>query len=106
MSHTQGSWEFIAEDGEGVIVFSMDPRDEFNGIDICEMCCTGENNKEVLANARLICAAPEMLDVLNQAVEMLHEFLPLGCKDSQEVARGVIARAERVINNVAGNHRR
>jgi len=94
--HTQGSWEFIAEDGHGVFVYAIDPTDESNGQDICEMCCTGENNKEVLANARLICAAPDMLLVLSDLLESRDDPFRM-----DQLAKD----AQRIINNVNGNRR-
>ena len=57
--HTPGTWDFEAEAGEGVFV-----HDEQGTI--AEICCdqTRVNDATAIANARLIAAAPELLETL------------------------------------------
>lgn len=63
--HTPGPWEFEYDGGpSGPLVFHVDPRDETNGVGICEVSYANNRVKESLANARMICAAPDLLDCL------------------------------------------
>jgi hypothetical protein len=96
MSYTQGSWEFEAHEGGPLIVYAVDPTDQYNGQDICEMCCNGENSNEVLANARLICAAPDMLLVLSALLDS---------RDDPFLMDQLANDAQSIINNVNGNRR-
>jgi len=86
--HTEGKWEFAYYgDPLGPIVFSIDPTDETNGIDICEVMFANNSIKESLANARLICAAPDMYAVLSGLVDSPDDpfvFAEL-LKDAQQI---------------------
>lgn len=71
--HTTGEWQFVYEHGQGTgpIIYTVDPINEFNGADICEVLWSNKSTGESLANARLICAAPEMLELLRQTLPEL-----------------------------------
>jgi len=56
--HTPTPWDFTAEPGIGVYVHATD---EFT-TDVAEMICAGHSDEAVVANARLIAAAPELLE--------------------------------------------
>ena len=76
--HTPGPWEFEYDGGpSGPFVFHADPTDPTNGVDICEVRYANESVKESLANARLISAAPELLECLKglaDQIDPLHEI--------------------------------
>jgi hypothetical protein len=77
--HTPGPWE---QNGRYI---------ESNGMTICEMF--GENLDEREASARLIAAAPELLDALKRIEAMC--FAPPDFSDAtiQEIASTAIAKA-------------
>ena len=77
VEYTQGRWDFHVLDGRMTFVQS-------NGEDICEVMNTSANIlfDKAEANAKLIAAAPELLEVAKYAYAMLHQdrdsqFFPL-----------------------------
>ncbi|MBK5202138.1 MAG: hypothetical protein JJE45_00250 [Prolixibacteraceae bacterium] len=70
MKHTEGQWIFNAEcknitDSEGITIASLGNKNKI-----------GFSNYE--ANAKLIAAAPDMLEALNEAKRMYEELEPAG----------------------------
>lgn len=62
--HTPGPWKFIGEVSE-VRTVTPDPTSQYgNGTPIVSFSEWDLNSKEKQANARLIAAAPELLDAL------------------------------------------
>jgi len=101
MKHTQGEWE---QYGNGV--FKKDKSDN-----IAVITLTGDKD-ETLANAKLIAAAPELLERLKWAYNKIHrieKLIPLkdsfnlahpkGLSDYNEFVNGMCA-IENVINKV------
>ena len=87
MTHTPGPWEARKVIGGTVAIFDVcDP----NGRDIVTVYGGGVDLKSVPANARLIAAAPEMLEALKYVLTAHGEQL----HDAFGMARYVIKKAE------------
>ena len=68
--HTPGPWSIDAEPGQGVFVYGdASPLDTD---DICEVKWRA-SDETTLANARLIAAAPELLEALEELCSTLGE---------------------------------
>ncbi len=98
-THTQGPWHVGAGNGEGSI-FAENGRTrlEIGGTTLYPIARMGKgwNEEEDEANARLIAAAPEMLEALREMLSMFvdHEQYD---EDSAQVisqTRQVLAKAE------------
>ena len=95
-THTPGPWELVhhtapQHDGDRAI-YGPGKNAKF----ICDMNGGPNDDSEILANARLISAAPEMLEMLYivlPAVEEADEFNKPTHKNGPKV-RAIIAKAE------------
>jgi hypothetical protein len=108
--HTPGPWEAIDKkpSARGNYCFSVEPGGEYRG-DICYIqACEhigGISNGEVVANVRLIAAAPEMLEALEVTAENIRSLGPAGAlskvfapyEEWLKVVEAAIARAKGVI---------
>lgn len=103
--HTEGPWVVCIEDGDNkaFTVFSECQLDENNRIsadDFSHMCiCTaGLNHENFEANARLIAAAPELLESLQELVQILEKMLMIQGEPKPgsigHKARAAIAKAK------------
>ena len=89
--HTPGPWYVVGEDCEGrQIIASGNPEDNRATVIAQTFICDEEQ-----ANARLIAAAPDLLEALEQALTMLHDVYN---KDTPS-----IARLRATINKAQGN---
>jgi hypothetical protein len=90
-THTQGSWHVGAGNGDGSI-FADDGRTrlEIGGTTLYPIAKMGRgwNEAEDEANARLIAAAPEMLEALQSLTH------PMASDEDLQNALAVIAKAE------------
>ena len=93
MAHTQGPWR-IGEPRDGFIgnVLADNPRRLLAQV-------TVQDGEQTLANARLIAAAPDMLDALETALEMLvdswgEEQIAAGDDQVANVLKAAIAKAK------------
>lgn len=94
-AHTPGPW-FI--DPDGFIGDMPDLAIDASGGQVALAC--GDSNDETLANARLIAAAPELLEMLSVSLELLRKVDPSGdpesdslLKETIEVGVAIIAKA-------------
>ena len=99
--HTPGPWRVdVAQDTNGTI-HSVDVREAAYGLFVASVEAHTEEHADVMANARLIAAAPDLLAAL-RLVERQHEGRVVGlgqkhCEcDVCEVVRAAIAKAEGV----------
>lgn len=93
--HTPGPWEFECYGGpSGPLIFHVDPRDENNGVDICEISFANGRIKESLANARLICAAPELLRLLEELEQACTDDGVRGMDNLLVKARQIVKQAK------------
>lgn len=85
--HTPGPWEVAYQDKNGQSVV----KGEHIEVATCWHHCVGSIEKEMHANARLIAAAPDLLDALKQAVKLngFREF-----NDHIPAMKAAIAKAE------------
>lgn len=99
MIHTKGPWRVIEHSWEYTGVFAGDRR-------IAELRCSDEGDlddlgdeaddfesSEVSANAKLIAAAPDLLECLLAYVELEEQSAPYSSSPMRERARAVIAKA-------------
>ena len=82
--HTPGPWFFL-HDRNGRL--QVGPSINYT---VAEMCVTPLEGQE--ANARLIAAAPELLEALTDCVEHMHWTQPLG-EAALKKAKAAIAKA-------------
>lgn len=91
--HTEGPWGVV--DDYDILEISCDPEKSPYGI-VTVAVLTGyvhlpvTDCPEVVANARLIAAAPDLLDALKAAMSEL----PDRCEHEREMARAAIAKAK------------
>lgn len=99
--HTPGPWHVGFRSGaNGNMVMAYTGKDQHEDLSICNMyglpinChvdeMTSERHAEGLANARLIAAAPELLEIIEECVNGTHG----DCTDWTRRARILIARAK------------
>lgn len=99
--HTPGPWNAVVS--RTGILRVVDDQNGVNMRDICEVTRNfdGRNNNarqaEAKANARLIAAAPELLQALREivAVPNRYDVCPRIASEMYEIARAAIAKAER-----------
>lgn len=86
---TPGPWERIVEKDGSVVVYEATT---LQNIDICTM---GGNTNDG-SNARLIAAAPDLLDALHSMASSFHDVEWMGehKQASAEMARAAIAKEE------------
>jgi len=84
--HTQGKW---TDNKDNTI------RTESRTI-LAQICNSWELEKEAEANAKLIASAPELLEVLNQAVLRLEEY-PTFSRQYSEDEKTFLISAKKVI---------
>jgi hypothetical protein len=102
VKHTPGPWE---DNGSGMIVGPL-PDDDGDAPFVCDVCEHPgiEYTEEQQANARLIEAAPEMLEELERAADELNQlagyfehegskFSARSCRARESAARAIIAKA-------------
>ena len=94
-NHSAGPWDFVAEPGQMVLVYSG--NDETM---VAEINALYDNDAETLANARLIAAAPELLKELRHLVRLLEPAEKDGAIDVPGLATLNGARA--AIRKAAG----
>ena len=85
--HTQGPWTV---DG-AVATENLDVLGE--GGRVAMLDCDDIDAETLKANARLIAAAPEMLDALRVAQSELHYFIATRGREAHEIVRAAIAKA-------------
>jgi hypothetical protein len=95
--HTPGPWEAVkwsCHAATTVVTGKIGPR-----VVICECSGHGRHTDESLANARLIAAAPELLDALERMVDVANwdEML-----QSEEQHDAMIVKAEAAIRKAKG----
>ena len=87
--HTPGPW--VASSEESPLDFQMEARVMSGEAQICYFI---ESNKEAIANASLIAAAPELLEALMAMVEMMDSGDESGAGSEWHTkARAAIAKA-------------
>lgn len=86
MSHTPGPWRVIVNPVRGVIVKGP------NGVIIASrpLCKEWKRNEELYANARLIAAAPEMYEALEELRDKVWRIIDLH-RDSEARAEANMA---------------
>lgn len=85
--HTQGPWiaeESLTPDGKGTGTYNIHQNSE----DGHWLAFVGAKD-----DARLIAAAPEMLDALRVAQSELHYFIATRGREAHEIVRAAIAKA-------------
>lgn len=82
--HTPGPWKITAEDFESFNIHT----DELN---ICEVIAQGEYQEQGEANARLIAAAPELLEILKE-VAVCGDYNDDQMKDLNERMQAILAK--------------
>lgn len=104
MSHTLGPWHYDGDgfdseaakdfDTDGYIVMSMHPEDMYSPI--CEVC-EHISSEEAEANARLIAAAPDLLEACELLLAVInHPSLQVSDSNlnkKRRIAMGAIAKA-------------
>jgi hypothetical protein len=91
--HTKGPWHIGAGNGEGsVFADTGRTRLEQGGTTLYSICSVtlGWNDAEDAANARLIAAAPQMLDALHEVLALLNNPDADGT-DANRVEREILA---------------
>lgn len=87
-AHTPGPWSY----GNGIVVG--------DGKIVCDYGCTMERNHDSEANARLISAAPELLNALEMAIATVQRYAQLGGFTTHgatiQLAEAAIAKAKGV----------
>ena len=95
--HTPGRWEAKRDSGSPSFSYEITTNNGRTGIGLI-YCSTESGNPTVedLANARLIAAAPAMLDALHKAFRALCELVPTNPAYLTEVAivKDAITKAE------------
>ena len=93
MKYTKGKWEVKAQSGMlGVGVVSVHTEVDGKKIFICDLPV--KDIKETIANANLIAAAPEMLEVLKKVlINMSEHYGDVPTKDAIKI-NDLIARSE------------
>ena len=95
--HTPGPWRVdVAQDRDGTI-HSVDVREAAYGLFVAAVEAHTEEHADVMANARLIAAAPELLAVLKRMVLDCERTVELECVHGSQVvddAIAAIAKAE------------
>ena len=87
MSHTRRPWEMMKE-GDGVAIFHLE---EYGAFPIADVHIEPEPAlSETMANARLIAAAPDLLEV----AETVLECDLMDCTKCRESLRAAIAKAK------------
>ncbi len=86
--HTPGPWKVDLETGEieaqGAVLGTIYGADDYP-------CCEEDVSEECRANARLIAAAPEMLDALKACLNMVDGD---GCPPNFDEIRRIVRKAE------------
>lgn len=95
--HTKGPWSIydvdceypgIESDKEKVSIIIFGERDQDCGV-------RGRTRKEILANARLIAAAPELIDACKKAIIFIGDGrTPSDCMSAKTILGLAIAKAE------------
>ena len=80
-AHTQGEW-LLNKD------YSVSSSKLYNRVMIAQICSADNNDEEKAANAKLICAAPELLEALEIAIQ----WIP---KDLQKHFKQIIKKASK-----------
>lgn len=94
MAHTPGPWEAVGDrDDEGIMIVQS-----ATGGEVCDIVSTLGYAEADEANARLIAAAPDLLEALVDFVEQVEAYDRLhganSCAISPDAARLAIAKAE------------
>ena len=97
-NHSAGPWDFVAEPGQMVLVYSG--NDETM---IAEVNALYDNDAETLANARLIAAAPSMLDALRDCFEYL-DGIPESATGGDDDAVNLASRARKALDLATGKY--
>lgn len=71
--HTQGEWVIDVPNRMGFAICGIGPKD---GFIICDICNDGYGEEEQLANAKLIAAAPELLEALERFTRLSMQKYP------------------------------
>ena len=96
--HTPGPWAYsTSQEGWSytVNIFQADnaaPTDGWSDVAYIIKTCAGEQQAIQEANARLIAAAPELLDALNAAEDLLHR-MGMQSSDAYQEIDAAIAKA-------------
>jgi hypothetical protein len=93
MSHTPGPWRTDRNDihsGQISVVHHCVGND---WVEVWSPDATAADEKEMEANARLIAAAPELLEALESMVEMV-EMNGFGKAYAMDISRAAIAKAK------------
>lgn len=89
--HTPGPW-VVVRAGNSTLIRSDSQRGYFAKI---EGACAGAHGAEGEANARLIAAAPDLLEALKKALPLLEEHIRgRSVTEAIEAAEAAIAKAE------------
>ena len=77
MTHTEGPWSILPQNGAGpMIVHEFETGNQMNPTGyrmICNMLQRGNSLEQDKANARLIAAAPDFLEVAKRCLAMVDE---------------------------------
>jgi hypothetical protein len=107
MEHTKGKW--IAGYGDTLQfgeVFGVGLDTKPNWTTVCVLSLPDEVNKEDLANARLIAAAPELLEALKVAEKKLEELEnAVSGGDDEIYVEGAILTARAAIAKATGENK-
>ena len=105
--HTPGPWLTHKEGFSSIYIESRIGGGMLQEVASCGP--TGEGRDQQEANARLIAAAPELLEALKEVVEILDEVLGFGTEPSHgniaAKARAVIAKATGRADSVDGSQK-
>jgi len=95
--HTPGPWEFDDKNSSGfplLCLYAADNRNPFHG---------SRSDAEMNANARLIAAAPDLLDALRNTASMLRSAcLAITDTEARQMALETVAEANTAIAKATG----
>lgn len=96
--HTKGPWQFSKSDNATLELFpsiAIYAGDDESATLICEVIHTQRNkvvNSNFIPNARLIAAAPDLLEALETLTALYSEVAPQS--EPMKLARAVVAKAK------------
>jgi len=97
--HTPGPWH-VSDVAQGLVVYD----DQGWAVADAKVFHARHTLEEAQANARLIAATPNLLEMLSICVEILEKVDPSGYPDTDDILRDAIDTSKRVIDlaKVAG----
>lgn len=98
MPHTPGPWKMECIDGQIFIGSEPDSDDFVFGHQIADMVQSRargtKTSRRVISDARLIIAAPDLLEALKRSLDWLASYPGGSAQSAYDTARAAIAKAE------------